>query len=141
MAILKLEDLEGAAEVLVFPAAFQKVSRYIQPNTVVLVKGRLNLKENAPKIIANDLLPVDEIYKLITGVNINLSGMRENLFESLKELLKSSPGEIPIYLHLDSQSKTRTQLVVGEGFFIKPNEKLIADIENLLGEEKLSLVI
>jgi len=75
--------------VLVFPAAFQKVSRYIQPNTVVLVKGRVNLKEDAPKIIANDLYPVEEIYRLITGFNINLSGLRENLFESLKELLGS----------------------------------------------------
>jgi DNA polymerase-3 subunit alpha len=141
MAILKLEDLEGAVEILVFPACFQKVSRYIQPNTVVLVKGRLSLKEDTPKIIANDLVPVDEIYKLISGVNINLSGIRENLFDSLKELLKSSPGETPIYLHLDNQSKSRVQVVVGDGLFIQPNEKLIRDIENLLGEEKLSLLI
>ncbi|MGE5196903.1 MAG: DNA polymerase III subunit alpha [Deltaproteobacteria bacterium] len=141
MAILKVEGLEGAVEVLVFPAAFQKISRYIQPSTVVLVKGRLSLKEETPKIIANDMLPIDEIYKLITGVNINLAGMRENLFESLKELLASSPGQIPIYLHLDSPAKSRVQLVVGNGFFIQPNEKVIRDIENLLGADKLSLVI
>jgi DNA polymerase-3 subunit alpha len=141
MAILKLEDLEGIVEVLVFPVSFQKVSRYIQPNTVVLVRGRLNLREDTPKIIANDLFPIDEIYKLITAVNINLSGIRENLFESLKELLLSSSGKIPIYLHLDTPTKSRIQLVVGEGLYVEPSEKLIQDIENLLGEEKLSLVI
>jgi DNA polymerase-3 subunit alpha len=141
MAILKLEDLEGAVELLVFPAAFQKVSRYILPNTVVLVRGRLNLKEDVPKIIVNDLLPVDEVYKLITGVNVNLSGIRENVFESLKELLAAYPGQTPIYLHLDSPSKSRVQVVVGNGLFVQPNEKLIADIEGLLGEDRLSLVI
>ena len=141
MAILKLEDLEGVVEVLVFPRAFQKVSRYIQLSTVVLVRGILNLKEDTPKIVANDLFPVDEIYRLITAMNINLSGVRENIFESLKELLVSSRGNIPIYLHLDTPTKSRIQLVVGEGLYVNPSEKLIQDIENLLGEERLSLAI
>jgi DNA polymerase-3 subunit alpha len=141
MAILKLEDLEGVVEALVFPRAYQKVWRYIQPNTVVLVKGVLNLKEDTPKIVVNDLFPVDEIYKLITAMNINLSGIRENIFESLKDLLVASRGNIPIYLQLDTPTKSRIQLVVGEGLYVSPSEKLIQDIENLLGEERLSLVI
>lgn len=141
MAILKLEDLEGIVEVLVFPAAFQKVARYLAPNTVVLVKGRINLREDVPKIIANDLVPIEDIYKLISALNINLSGVRENLFESLKELLMSSPGAIPVYLHLDTPTKSRIQLVVGNGLFVTPSEKLIQDIENLLGEERISLVV
>jgi len=141
MAILKLEDLEGAVEVLVFPQAFQKVYRYLQPNSVVMVRGRLNLREETPKIIANDLFPIDEIYRLITGININLSGIRENLFESLKALLLSSPGRTPVYLRLDAPAKPRVQLVVGDGLFVQPSEKLTQDIENLLGEERLSLVI
>jgi DNA polymerase-3 subunit alpha len=141
MAILKLEDLEGVVEVLVFPVAFQKVARYIQPNTVVLVNGRLNLKEETPKIIANDLFPMDEIYKLITSMNINLSGIRENLFETLKELLTHYPGKVPIYLHLDTPAKSRIHLVVGEGLYVLPSEKLIQDIESLLGEDRISLVM
>ena len=141
MAILKLEDLEGVVEALVFPRAYQKVWRYIQPNTVVLVRGNLNLREDTPKIIVNDLFPVDEIYKLITAMNINLAGVRENIFESLKELLTASHGNIPIYLHLDTPTKSRIQLVVGEGLYVNPSEKLIQDIESLLGEDRLSLVI
>jgi DNA polymerase-3 subunit alpha len=141
MAILKLEDLEGIVELLVFPAAFQKVSSYIQPNTVILVRGRLNLREDSPKIIVNDLIPVEEIYKLITALNINLSGARENLFASLKDLLAASSGNVPIYLHLDTPAKSRVQLVVGEGLYVAPSEKLIEDIEALLGEDRLSVVI
>ncbi|MDD4980614.1 MAG: DNA polymerase III subunit alpha [Candidatus Omnitrophica bacterium] len=141
MAILKLEDLDGAVEVLVFPAAFMKSAKYIQPNTVVMVRGRLNLKEDTPKIIANDLFPMDEVYKLISSVNINLSGIRENLFESLKELLAQHSGRVPIYLHLDTPAKSRIHLVVGEGLYVLPSEQLIGDIESLLGEERVSLAI
>jgi DNA polymerase-3 subunit alpha len=141
MAILKVEDLEGSVEVLVFPAAFQKVSRYIQPSTVVLVKGRLSLREDTPKIVANDLTPIEEIYKLITAMNINISGIRENLFETLKELLGSAHGNIPIYLHLNTPTKSKIHMVVGEELYVMPSEKLISEIENLLGEDRLSLVI
>jgi DNA polymerase-3 subunit alpha len=141
MAIIKLEDLEGVVEALVFPRAYQKVYRYIQLNTVVMVKGVLNLKEDSPKIIVNDLFPFDEIYKLITGMSINLSGIRENIFESLKELLASSHGTVPIYLRLDTPTKTRAHIVVGENLYVSPSEKLIEDIENLLGADRLSLVI
>ena len=141
MAILKVEDLDGEVEALVFPAAFQKVSRYIQPNSVVLIRGRLNLQEETPKIVVNDIFPMDEIYKIIISININLSGIRDNLFESLKELLLSSPGRIPIYLHLDTPTKSRVHLVVGEGFYVQPNERLIQEVDNLLGDGKLTLVI
>ncbi len=141
MAILKVEDLDGIVEVLVFPRSFQKVSRYIQPNTVVMIRGVLNLKEDTPKIIVNDLFPLDEIYKLVTGVKINLSGIRENIFDSLKEVLSSSRGNVPIYLHIDTPAKSRVQLVVGDALYVSPSEKLINDIENLLGDERLSLVL
>ncbi|MBM3249555.1 MAG: DNA polymerase III subunit alpha [Candidatus Omnitrophica bacterium] len=141
MAIMLMEDLEGTVEVIVFPRAFQKVSRYLLPGSVVLIKGALNLKEETPKIFAEDLFPVDEIYKLITGLKINLSGIRENIFNSLKALLLGAPGNIPVYLHLDTPTKTRTHIVVGEGLYVKPSEKLIQDIEDLLDEERLSLVI
>jgi DNA polymerase-3 subunit alpha len=141
MAILKLEDLQGSVEALVFPRAYQKIWRYIQPNTVVLARGNLSLKEETPKILINDLFPFDEIYKLVTAVKINLSGVRENIYESLKELLASNRGSVPIYLHLDTPTKSRVHLVVGEGLYVSPSEKLIQDIENLLGEERLSLAI
>lgn len=141
MAILKLEDLEGVVEALVFPRSYQRVSRYIQPNTVVMIKGIVNLKEDTPKIIVNDLFPIEEIYKLITGMSINLSGVRENIFESLKELLSQSHGQVPIYLHIDTPTKTRAHIVVGEDLYVAPSEKLIEDIESLLGEERLKLAI
>ncbi|MDD5669642.1 MAG: DNA polymerase III subunit alpha, partial [Candidatus Omnitrophica bacterium] len=141
MAILKFEDLEAVVEVLVFPATFQKVSRYLQPNSVVMIKGKLNLKEESPKIIANDLFPIEQIYKLISAVNIDISGIKENLFASLKEMLSSFPGAVPVYLHLDTPAKSKIQLLVGDELFVSPSEDLIRTIEDLLGEEKLTLIM
>ena len=110
-------------------------------NTVVLVSGTLNLKEETPKILINDMMPVDQIYRSISAVNINLSGLQENIFESLKEILSTSVGRTPIYLHLHTPAKSRVQLLVGDNYFVSPSEELILDIENLIGHDRLSLVI
>lgn len=141
MAILKLEDLDGVVEVLIFPTTFRQVYKDIQPNIIVLVRGRVNLREETPKIIAQDLVSIEKIYNLISAINLNLSGIRENLFTSLKERLISSPGKVPIYLHLDSPSKSRIKLIVGEEFFVQPSVDLIQDIETILGEDRISLVV
>ena len=106
-----------------------------------MVRGSLNLKEDTPKILVNDLFPFEEIYKLITGMKIDLSGVRENIFESLKGLLSASRGSVPIYLHIATPAKSRVQLVVGEGLYVAPSEELIQNIEDLLGENRLALVI
>ena len=141
MAILKVEDLEGAVEALVFPRAFNKINSYIQVNSIVHIRGILDFKQETPKIIVEDMIPFEEMYKLITAMNINLSGIRENSFESLKTLLTDYRGNIPVYLRLDTPAKSRVQLVVGEGLYVSPSEKLIQDLDELLGEERLSLVI
>jgi DNA polymerase-3 subunit alpha len=151
MAILKLEDLEGSVEILVFPRAFAKVSSCIQANTIVQIRGTLDLKEDTPKVIAEDIFPFEQIYKMITAININLGGIKENVFESLKTLLGEHRGNVPVYLRLEAgragqqnakpQGKARVQLIVGEGLYVQPNEKLIHDLDELLGQERLSLVI
>ncbi len=141
MAILKLEDLQGDVEVLVFPNTFKLVYNYIKPSMVVVLKGRLNLKEETPKIIASDISLLEDAYKNISAINIELSGVSDTALLVLKEKLSGFPGKIPVYLHLDTSSYKRVQILVGEEFFVQPNETLITELSQLLGEEKFSLAM
>jgi len=106
------------------------------------------LTEDTPKVIVEDLFPFEEIYKLITAMSINLSGIKENIFETLKAMLSEHKGNVPIYLRLDTGSvgrqtsaKSRVQMVVGENLYVLPSEKLIQELDELLGEDRLSLVL
>jgi len=141
MAILNLEDLTGLIEVLVFPNTFKQVYKELQPNSVVLLKGRLSLKEENPKIIAQDVISIEKVYKLINAIKLDISGIKESIFISLKERLKSSPGKVPIYLQVYSPSKTKIQLMVGEELFVEPDLNLIEDIESILGEDRVTLIL
>jgi len=137
MAILMMEDLDGEIETLVFPSAYQKVGKYCQAGSVVMLRGRLDLKESTPKIICEDLYPMDEVYRIIQTVELNLSGLRENVFESLKELLGANQGQVPVYLHFDSLA--RSKVLVGAELFVQPSEKLLEDLDQLLGGGRISL--
>ena len=141
MAILKLEDLDGFVEVLVFPKTFSQVSNSLGEGRVVMIKGKLSLKEETPKIIANDACSIEDVYSLVSAVNVDLSGVKDNLLSSLKERLALYPGTKPVYLKLDSASHSKIQIVVGKELYVQPQEALVSDIESLIGENRLSMVL
>jgi len=141
MAILRVEDFTSIVEILVFPNTYKQVSKSIVPNSVVLIRGRLSLKEDMPKILASDIIAIDEAYRMISAINIDLSGVKENILNILKEKLSLSPGSVPVYLHLDTSAKQKTKVLVSQDLFVQPRPELFNDIEDLLGEERFLLTL
>ena len=141
MAILKMEDMAGELEVVVFPSTYQVIAPNIRENAVSVVRGKVSFRDEYPKIIANDIRLVDDVYKSISAINIELSGVNEDGLKKLKEKLALFPGKIPVYLHLDTNSYKSVQILVGEEFFVGPNELLINELKELIGVGKFSLTL
>jgi len=55
MLFLKLEDLTEKAEVIVFPLIIEKNPNVFQEDKIVFVKGRIDNRNNEPKIIAEEV--------------------------------------------------------------------------------------
>ena len=51
-AIVTLEDLEGAIDVMCFPQTYQLVSTHVVEDAVVIIKGRLDKREEVPRLVA-----------------------------------------------------------------------------------------
>ncbi len=141
MAILRVEDLTGLLEILVFPNTYKQVSRYLIANNVVMIKGRLSLREEMPKVLAGDVTPIDEAYRMISSISIDLSGLKENILQSLKEKLSLSPGSVPVYLHLDSENDRKLRILVARDLFVQPRQELFNDIEELIGTQRFQLTM
>src|SRR6185312_8529296 len=54
-AIATVEDLGGAIEVLFFPQTYQTVSHVLAEDLVVIVRGRVNRRDDVPTIYAAEL--------------------------------------------------------------------------------------
>lgn len=60
MAVLMLEDFGGKLEVVVFPQAYTEYARFLTEDSVIAVEGRFSVDERSAKIIASQILPLEE---------------------------------------------------------------------------------
>jgi len=51
MAFAQLEDLHGSVEVVVFPKAYEKTRELWQPDNILLVRGKVQVREDEAKVI------------------------------------------------------------------------------------------
>jgi len=60
MLFVKLEDLTDKTEVVVFPGVVERNAAAFQENKIVFITGRIDFRDNAPKILA------DQVEEIIT---------------------------------------------------------------------------
>ncbi len=141
MAICLLEDLHGDVEVLIFPASFSQLAPQLKPNAVVLVEGRVALREDRPKLIAQQIIPIEQApAKLAQAMELIVrggSGIEKEMLAQLKELLARFPGTIPIYLRVEMAQESSLRLKLAESFRVEPRLELLEALEQLLGENSI----
>jgi DNA polymerase-3 subunit alpha len=136
-----MEDMEDELEAVVFPSTYPNVAGVLKEGQVVFLKGRASFREEIPKIVVNDVKPIEEIYKAVKSISVDLSSLDEKDLTHLKEKLSSFPGRIPVYLRLDTKAYKSVQILVGEDLFVSPNEILMSELKELVGDGNFSLTI
>ena len=137
MAILALEDLEGSVEVLVFPSTFSKTYPVAKENAIVFVKGRLSLKEEAPKVIAEDIIFAEEAKQKLTGsiiLHLHTPALEEERVKQLKEIFSRYPGSVPLYLNFKSPNRQDLRVLVNQSLFVLPTANFESDVQHIIGE-------
>ena len=141
MAIINLEDLSGQTEVLVFPSAYKTTEKFIMKDAIVCIKGKVNLREERPKLVANNIIPVEELQKKYTQaiiINLTATGIDEKSLTILKSILESHPGTTPVYLNFKMADGKKVEVSVEERLKVDPSDELAVEIERLLGEGTVS---
>lgn len=55
MGFVTLEDLQGSVELVVFPRVWKDVSEWLEPDSVVVARGKVDADRGEPKILADDI--------------------------------------------------------------------------------------
>ncbi len=139
MAILRAEDLDGEFEAVVFPSVYANLATFIKEGEVAFISGKVSMRDEEPKIIVNDMKHMHEIYSAIRSLKIDLSTANEMKFNNLKKKLASFPGKVPVFLKLNTKDQKSVQIVVGQELFVTPNENLMTEIKQIVGEENFSV--
>ncbi|MDD2446252.1 MAG: DNA polymerase III subunit alpha [Tissierellia bacterium] len=137
MAFIKLEDLYGSIECIIFPATFDKYNKYIEEDKVVVLEGKLSISEvEDTKIICEKIYSLnnykyDKLYIRLPKDN------KSNLFEQIKLILRRYPGDIPVYVFMEETKKT---VVADRTLWISlDNSNIKVELQNLLGANSVKL--
>jgi DNA polymerase-3 subunit alpha len=133
-AIATIEDLEGAIETMFFPQTYQLYATTLAEDAVVVVRGRLDRREDVPKLVAMELTLPDLSEGPRGPVVISLPTVRctPPVVERLKEVLATHPGATEVHLRLQAASRT-TVLRIDDGLRVNPSPALMGDLKALLG--------
>jgi DNA polymerase-3 subunit alpha len=104
MAVFSLEDLQSQVEVMVFPKTMSVIGHKLADDAVVVVKGRLDKREDQAKLIAMDVEVFDGITDGAPPVRIRLpEAVGDQLVTRLRALISEHPGESQVFLHVGKQ--------------------------------------
>jgi len=129
-----LEDLDGAVEVLFFPNTYEQVGQYIAEDAIIVVRGRVDRRDDQARLMAMDLsIPDTSAPDLTRPVVLAIPPSRctPPLVERLKEVLASHPGAAEVHLNLVYGGRS-TMLRLGP-LRVSPTTALMADLKALLG--------
>ncbi len=135
-AAATLEDLGGAIEVLFFPNSYQLYATAIADDAIVIVKGKVDRREDVPKLIAMDMT-IPDLATAADGTAPFVLSLAENrctvpVVEQLREVLRTHPGTTEVHLRLRSSQKTRV-LRLDDKLRVTASPALHADLKQLLG--------
>ena len=93
MAFVSIEDLYGQAEVIAFENAYLAAKNSLMEENIVLVKGRLSIRdEEKTTIIANEITDFGVHKKRI--LSINITNLDETIKKKLRGAIKYFNGEM-----------------------------------------------
>ncbi|MCW2816167.1 MAG: dnaE, partial [Nocardioides sp.] len=133
-AMITLEDLDGAIDVLLFPSAYQLASPLLQEDAILTFKGRLSKSKDQPEIHGQEVSMPDLNEGPSGPVTISLPSTRctAPVIEQLKDVLGTHPGMTEVRLKLLSRQSTKV-MRLDDRLRVTPTPALFADLKQLLG--------
>jgi len=137
-AIVTIEDLAGAIDVMFYAKSYAVHAMSLVEDRIVIVRGRIDKKDEQPKVMALDISTPD-ISAAPTGpLVISMETVRctPPVVDRIKEILRSHPGKREVHLKLDDGRKSLT-MKIGDELRVTASPSLSADLKAILGPDCL----
>lgn len=134
MVFLRLDDLSGSIETVVFNSVYAAARGLLEPDRVLVVKGRIDHKEGETKLIAIEVAPFEAMPdKAEVRLRLDARKAPAGTIRELADVVRSFPGEAQVVLDLET-SVGPQRYVFGPEFRVRPEADFFAEVKALLGE-------
>jgi DNA polymerase-3 subunit alpha len=135
-AIVTIEDLEGALEVLFFSNTYNQYALTLIEDRVVTIRGRVDRREDQVRFSAFEMSPLDITSGPVGPLLISLpiSSCTPPIVDRIKEILRSHPGKREVHLQInDAGANTMMKIDA----LVTSSPSLSADLKSILGPDCL----
>ena len=138
MATFRLEDLEGSVEVIVFPRTMAEHGTKLADDAVVVVRGRLDSREDAKRLVAQDVEPVERAEAPAEDFALKVRLAPEHhlgeIIRRVKAVLEAHPGSSPVQLHFGPGRRVAR---LPREFAVDTGNGVMAELKELLGRDAI----
>ncbi len=133
MAFVTIEDLYGMAEIIVFENAYIKSGKSLVEENIVMVDGRLSIREDdSTTIIANEIKDFGEQKQKL--LSLDITNANEEQKEKLRGAIRFFCGDrnnINVVIKVGEETKPCGQIYL--------TEEILQEFQEILGTENVSL--
>jgi len=134
MVFLRLEDVVGSAEAVVFNSVYAAARELLVPDAVLVIKARVDHKEGESKLIALEVTAFEATpERREVRLKLDARRARAGIIRELAAVVRDFPGEAPVVVDLETSEGPRT-LQFGSDYRVKPEPDFFAEVKALLGE-------
>ncbi len=144
MAYATLEDLTGSIELLLFPKPLSQFASLIHDGAVVIVSGRLSIREDQPPSVVVDRLQevsADAVQRATArsekyGLYLRLMSEDDAAWQEVRPMLEKHPGDRPVFIRFADSGR----LVKAAGLAVDVTPTLISRLQRQIGETNVALL-
>jgi DNA polymerase III subunit alpha len=136
MAVIKIEDLSGSIEVILFPDLFARSSALIKSDDPLLITGTVEKGDRTTKIIGQEMTSLSSVRQRFVKaivLNIDQATVSRPLLEDLRDLAFRYPGDCRLRFRVAPVSGKAVTVIADERFKVEPCHELVREMENLTG--------
>ena len=138
MALLKLEDLTGVIEVVVFPKTLEKTRNLINLDSMVIIKGRVSIKEDEePKLICESIEPLEKINSDKVYIRVDDLQMAKFMKSQLVNITSQYKGDSALYVFTANDRKNYR---MPRNMWVNLNSEVLFELKKIFGESNVKIV-
>jgi DNA polymerase-3 subunit alpha len=134
MVFVQLDDITASTEVVVFNSVYAASQELLQPDAILVVKGRVDHKQAGDtKLIAMEVTEFAAA-QAVTQVRLRVDARkaRAGLVPELRAILKSFPGETPVFF--DIHTTDGPMVLELPDYRVQASAAFFGEVKALLGE-------
>jgi DNA polymerase III subunit alpha len=138
-AIVSLQDMTAAAEVLAFPEAFARLEPTLKSTGPIILKARVNVEEVGTRLVVMEARVLEGAPGGVRAlrVRVDLAGMDEFTLDRLRELFLSKPGQCPVVFDLLSADGSAATLRAQQR--VRLDDDLLVAVRAMCGSDAVDL--